>query len=323
MDLEVIRLAPLQLPAVLHASMAPLLFVQRINVGTLVVRATVLGHIPGKQVFVALDKSRLLLQPVSLRGVFARPEAIAEWIFSNYAADAMLQSLAVVGSLQAIGSPTILLTEWGRGVYDLFSLPIRALPQGPFATLRASYLGLSSLVRHGSAGALSSVSGLTATLSRTIGGGSGVMRPIAGTMSLVHRTSQSLIASTGVNSEWQHATPAAAANPVLCHLNTDLWYRWSLLPPDHDFLYQTQAMCSHASYSRADIPVMIILSNKSIFLYRGASGCEKLWMQIEHSDITLVEQGAEHVPAELILNTRAVRRPRHQFTGISAVAVTA
>lgn len=47
-----------------------------------------------------------------------------------------------------------------------------------------------------------------------------------------------------------------------------------------------------------------------MFLYRGGSGCEKLWKQIEHQHITLVEQSAEHAPAELILNARAYRRPR-------------
>ncbi|CAM9850977.1 unnamed protein product, partial [Discosporangium mesarthrocarpum] len=275
------------------------------------------------QVLLALDKSPLIFRPVSLRNVFARPEAIVDHIVSNYAADFMLQSLSVLGSLQALGNPTAFLREWGRGVHDLISMPIRALPQGPFATLRASYHGLSSLLKHGSAGALSSVSGFTATLSRNMESTSRVMRPIAGTMNLVHRTSQSLIASTGVNTEWQHAAAAAAANPALCRLNTDLWYRWSLLPPDHNFLYQTPAMCSHASYSRADIPVTLVLSNKAIFLYRGTSGCEKLWKQIEHTDITLVEQGAEHAPAELILNARAVRRPHHPIMGTAAASATA
>lgn len=47
-----------------------------------------------------------------------------------------------------------------------------------------------------------------------------------------------------------------------------------------------------------------------MFLYRGSSGCEILWKEIEHQHITLVEQSAEHSPAELILNARAFRRPR-------------
>ena len=64
-----------------------------------------------------------------MRGVFARPDEIAEQIASNYAVDALLRSLAVVGSLEALGSPTTLLSEWGKGVYDLFAMPINAIPQ--------------------------------------------------------------------------------------------------------------------------------------------------------------------------------------------------
>lgn len=71
-----------------------------------------------------------------------------------------------------------------------------------------------------------------------------------------------------------------------------------------------------------------------MFLYRGGSGCETLWKQIEHQHITLVEQSAEHAPAELILNARAYRRPRSNSgpgvgaagtasaVGVAAVALT-
>lgn len=87
------------------------------------------SHAARSQVFLALDKSPLLFRPVSLRGVLARPDEIAEQIASNYAVDALLRSLAVVGSLEALGSPTTLLSEWGKGVYDLFAMPIKAMPQ--------------------------------------------------------------------------------------------------------------------------------------------------------------------------------------------------
>lgn len=63
-----------------------------------------------------------------------------------------------------------------------------------------------------------------------------------------------------------------------------------------------------------------MLTSKAVFLYRGGSGCEELWKQIEHQDITLIEQSAEHAPAELILNARAYRRPRS--TSNSSAATT-
>lgn len=78
----------------------------------------------------------------------------------------------------------------------------------------------------------------------------------------VHRTSRSLIASTGVSSEWEHASASVAANPAICRLNADLWYRRCLLPPGHEFLYRTPAHCSNASYGQANVPVTIVVSSK-------------------------------------------------------------
>lgn len=68
-------------------------------------------------------------------------------------------------------------------------------------------------------------------------------------------------------------------------------------------------MTARISRSTAFVPPLIRMY-KAVFLYRGGSGCEELWKQIEHQDITLIEQSAEHAPAELILNARAYRRPR-------------
>lgn len=81
-------------------------------------------------------------------------------------------------------------------------------------------------------------------------------------MRQVHRTSKSLIASTGVDSEWTHAKAATAANPATAYLNADLWYRCCLLPAGHEFLYRTPALCSGTSYSQANVPVTIVLSSK-------------------------------------------------------------
>lgn len=81
------------------------------------------------QVFLSLEKSPLLFRPVTLRSVLARPDEIAEQIASNYAVDALMRSLAVVGSLEALGSPTTLLTEWGKGLYDFVAMPVMAVRQ--------------------------------------------------------------------------------------------------------------------------------------------------------------------------------------------------
>lgn len=65
--------------------------------------------------------------------------------------------------------------------------------QGPSSTVRATFRGMSSLLRHASAGTLSSVSGVTNALSRNLGSRGGVVRPIAGTMGLVRERDDDLI----------------------------------------------------------------------------------------------------------------------------------
>lgn len=77
-----------------------------------------------------------------------------------------------------------------------------------------------------------------------------------------------------------------------------------------------------ASHDQPFFAPPLIRMSKAVFLYRGGSGCEELWKQIEHQDITLIEQSAEHAPAELILNARAYRRPRSASSS-SAVAAAA
>lgn len=71
-----------------------------------------------------------------------------------------------------------------RDLIGIVSTPFAAFViQGPSSTVRATFRGVSSLLRHASAGTLSSVSGVTNALSRNLG--SQVVRPIAGTMGLV------------------------------------------------------------------------------------------------------------------------------------------
>jgi hypothetical protein len=87
---------------------------------------------------------------------------------SNYAVDALLRSPQVVGSLQLLGSPTLLLGAVGSGLRDLVAMPLEALPMGPVATGKACLRGGSSFLRHVSGGALSSVSSFSSSVSHNL-----------------------------------------------------------------------------------------------------------------------------------------------------------
>ena len=87
---------------------------------------------------------------------------------TSYAADALLRSPQLVGSLQLLGAPTSLWRAVTTGLRDLVALPLEAVPHGPVAVLRGALKGTSSFARHVSGGALSSVSGFASSASRNL-----------------------------------------------------------------------------------------------------------------------------------------------------------
>ena len=87
---------------------------------------------------------------------------------ASYAADALLRSPQLVGSLQLLGAPTSLWRSVTAGLRDLVAFPLEAVPQGPVAVLRGALRGTSSFARHVSGGALSSVSGFASSASRNL-----------------------------------------------------------------------------------------------------------------------------------------------------------
>jgi len=89
-------------------------------------------------------------------------------VSASYAADALLRSPQLVGSLQLLGAPTSLWRSVTTGLRDLVALPLEAVPHGPVAVLRGALKGTSSFARHVSGGALSSVSGFASSASRNL-----------------------------------------------------------------------------------------------------------------------------------------------------------
>lgn len=58
----------------------------------------------------------------------------------------------VVGSLEILGSPAILVRSIGNGVADFFRLPYEGLTRGPGAFVSGVSRGTSSFVKHISKG---------------------------------------------------------------------------------------------------------------------------------------------------------------------------
>ena len=99
--------------------------------------------------------------------------ALAQELGSSYAADALLSSPALIGSLDMLGNPTGLLREYAIGMRDMVLLPLSAVTEGKYGggvqgVLRGVAHGGSSLVRHVVGGTLASVAGFSDTVARNL-----------------------------------------------------------------------------------------------------------------------------------------------------------
>lgn len=75
-------------------------------------------------------------------GLLFRPSIMLQGMLAHYAAEALLNAPAVLGSLELFLNPTGLVHSVGQGVEDLISLPMAALQVGSPAQVRTR-LGFS------------------------------------------------------------------------------------------------------------------------------------------------------------------------------------
>ena len=130
----------------------PRLYLGILSVSEVRISSTLRLVVPGSGVYLGLDRTPLLFSPISLRRLFSSPSAITAEVMSSYAADALLRSPQLLGSLQLLGNPTSLVSALALGVRDLVVLPLEAIPYGPLATSRACFKGATSFLRHVSGG---------------------------------------------------------------------------------------------------------------------------------------------------------------------------
>lgn len=63
-------------------------------------------------------------------GLLCRPSIILQGLAAHYAAEALLNAPAILGSLDLLLNPTGLFQSIGQGFEDLVSLPLAALEAG-------------------------------------------------------------------------------------------------------------------------------------------------------------------------------------------------
>lgn len=149
-------------PAVLTENdQTPCTFFQSVTFSPLSVLLDARVFVPGSRVFLGLDGSPLFFEGVRLTDVFSTPQAFLKGILSNYVADAIFRSPALLGSLEIIGSPAILVSRVVSGLKDLVMLSASG-------SLTGAGRGLLSLTRHVVGGTLASLAGFSSSVRRNL-----------------------------------------------------------------------------------------------------------------------------------------------------------
>jgi vacuolar protein sorting-associated protein 13B len=120
------------------------------------------------KVYVGLDQSPLNFSAYNRENIITTNYAIGQNLARHFISGALFRAGWVIGSLEMIGSPAGFTRAVGDGIVDFVSLPYNGIFQGPWAFLSGITHGSSSLVKHVSAGTLTSVTNFASSVSRNL-----------------------------------------------------------------------------------------------------------------------------------------------------------
>lgn len=119
-------------------------------------------------VYIALDHSPLHFNSVELLNVNTTSYRLGHSLTMHYLSGAIFGAGWVVGSLELLGSPGGFARTVGSGLRDFVSLPYNGIFQGPWAFVTGITNGSASLMKHITAGTLSSVTKLASSIARNL-----------------------------------------------------------------------------------------------------------------------------------------------------------
>ncbi|KAJ8868198.1 hypothetical protein PR048_032007 [Dryococelus australis] len=120
------------------------------------------------KLYIAIDHSPLHFASFDQCCVVTTPYRLGHALTMHYMYGAIFGAGWVVGSLELIGSPGGLARTVGTGLRDFVYLPYQGIFQGPWGFLVGVTHGSASLMKHVTAGTLSSVTKLAASIARNI-----------------------------------------------------------------------------------------------------------------------------------------------------------
>lgn len=156
-----------QVGAILEASLSNIspLVIGWFKVEPLILNVTLHGS---AKLFLAVEDTPLTLSQFEMSPVFLQSSVLVQKLSYHYVTSALFKAGWVLGSLELLGNPASLVRNFSQGLADFFYLPYDGLTRGPGAFVRGMSKGTSSLVRHFSAGALTSVTSLASSVARNL-----------------------------------------------------------------------------------------------------------------------------------------------------------
>ena len=159
-----------------HPDATSIIYIERLEIGEIDLALT--AHTSQlAPMHVAADRAPLTFASLAVGSLRGSAGALGRALLSRYGSDALAASPALLGSLQLLGNPTWLLRSVRAGLSDALALPLAGARQGPKQFVVGLGAGTSSLFKHVSHGALTSVSDFATAVANNIrsdGAGSGV-----------------------------------------------------------------------------------------------------------------------------------------------------
>ena len=120
------------------------------------------------KLFVGLEDSKINLSRFENQAVWSTWYSFGHRLSMHYLSGALFKAGWVVGSLDMIGSPAGFTRNVTDGVKDFVSLPYNGIWNGPWGFVVGLSQGSSSLVKHVSAGTLTSITNFASSMSRNL-----------------------------------------------------------------------------------------------------------------------------------------------------------
>ena len=120
------------------------------------------------KVHVGLEDSKISLSRFDASSVWATWYSLGHRLSRHYLSGALFKAGWVVGSLDMLGSPAAFTRNVTDGMKDFVALPYEGLWRGPWGLLVGLTAGSSSLVKHVSAGTLTSITNFASSMSRNL-----------------------------------------------------------------------------------------------------------------------------------------------------------